>query len=229
MASPYFRLRVRFRKGGDLRFLSHLEVTRACERSARRAGLPYAVTQGFNPKMRVAFGPALPVGTGGESEYYDLRLTEHVPADQALQSLAASSVGELAPLRAGYVSESAPSLSAALTIARYQAKVGATVGSRDLQEAMEAVIGTGELVTQRKGQKKVFDLTCALPKEPEVSSQRDGPVVELTIRMGPAGSLRPETLIRTALDRSGAPDTRILVTRTDLLAEQEDGWKRPLG
>ena len=39
----------RFRKSGRLRFLSHLELARALERSVRRAGLPYAVTQGSAP------------------------------------------------------------------------------------------------------------------------------------------------------------------------------------
>ena len=59
-----FRLRVAFPKEGRLAHLSHLETARACERSVRRAGLSYAVSQGFNPSMRIAFGPALPVGTG---------------------------------------------------------------------------------------------------------------------------------------------------------------------
>ena len=70
MADPsLFRLRVVFRKAGRLALLSHLEVARALERAVRRAGLPYAVSQGFSPHMRIAFGAALPVGVGGEREF----------------------------------------------------------------------------------------------------------------------------------------------------------------
>ena len=57
-----FRLRVTFCKQGRLALLSHLEVARALERAVRRAGLPYAVSQGFSPHMKIAFGAALPWG-----------------------------------------------------------------------------------------------------------------------------------------------------------------------
>ena len=33
--------------------------------------------QGFNPHMKVAFGPALPVGTASENEYLDVWLTRY--------------------------------------------------------------------------------------------------------------------------------------------------------
>ena len=62
-----FRLRVVFRKAGRLALLSHLEVARALERAVRRADLPYAVSQGFSPHMRIAFGAALPVGVGADA------------------------------------------------------------------------------------------------------------------------------------------------------------------
>ena len=68
MADMPFRLRVSFAKTGRLRFLSHLEVVHALERAVRRTELEYAVTQGFNPRMKIAFGPALPVGTAGQRQ-----------------------------------------------------------------------------------------------------------------------------------------------------------------
>ena len=50
-----FRLRVRYGKRDRLKYLGHLEVIHTIERIVRRAGLPYAVTQGFSPHMRVGF------------------------------------------------------------------------------------------------------------------------------------------------------------------------------
>ena len=66
-----FRLRMTFCKQGRLAMLSHLEVARALERAVRRAGLPFAVSQGFSPHMKIAFGAALPVGVGGTHEVPD--------------------------------------------------------------------------------------------------------------------------------------------------------------
>ena len=80
MADPrLFRLRVTFRETGRLAMLSHLELARALERAVRRAQLPFAVSQGFSPHMRIAFGAALPVGVGGTAEIFDLFLTRRVP------------------------------------------------------------------------------------------------------------------------------------------------------
>ena len=57
-----FRLRVGFSKLDRAALLSHLELLHAIERIVRRAQLPYAITQGFHPHMKLAFGPALSVG-----------------------------------------------------------------------------------------------------------------------------------------------------------------------
>ena len=90
-----FRLRLTFAKQGRLAMLSHLEVARALERTVRRAGLPYAVSQGFSPHMLIAFGAALPVGVGGTHEIADVRLTHYVSADKALSALQEASVADL--------------------------------------------------------------------------------------------------------------------------------------
>lgn len=84
-----FRLRVRYGKRDRLKYLGHLEVIHTIERIVRRAGLPYAVTQGFSPHMRVGFSSALPVGTSSTCEWYDLFMTEFVALDEAFGRLAA--------------------------------------------------------------------------------------------------------------------------------------------
>lgn len=219
-----FHLRVCFRKTGRLRYLSHLEVARACERSARRARLPYAVSAGFTPRMRIAFGPALPVGTAGEREYYDLVLTRFVPTAEVLSALAAATVEELGPIACGYVSGKEPSLAAALTIAEYDVTLEGGIPHEELERSLEALMRTGTLSVEHKGKQKVFDLTEALPKEPEVMSHGETAVVRLTVRMGERGSLRPESFVATAL---GHPH-HMSVARTDLLVDEQGVWRRPL-
>lgn len=219
-----FRLRVCHRKTGRLRHLSHLEVVRACERAARRAALPYAVSQGFTPRMRVAFGPALPVGTAGEREYFDLVLTRYIPAGEACAALAAVTAEDLAPVGCGYVTAREPSLAAALTIATYELSVEGGIPPEELQGSLHALKRAGTISVEHKGKQKVYDLAEALPKEPEVVSEAGRTLVRLTVRMGEHGSLRPEALMRAAYAR----EIRIAVTRTDLLIDDEGVWRRPL-
>jgi radical SAM-linked protein len=83
------KFRIRFRKRGDLRFLSHLDLMRAFERMLRRAGLPFNSTSGFHPKPRMVFALSLPLGVAGLDEVVELELTEELPPEEVLTRLSA--------------------------------------------------------------------------------------------------------------------------------------------
>lgn len=229
MAAGEYRLRVCYAKSGRARFLSHLEVMRALERSSRRAALPYAVTKGFNPHMKAAFGPALPVGTAGEREYFDLWLTRPVLAAEALERLRRLTPGELGVREVRYVHEKEPSLTAAATMARYEVAVdGEGVTPEGIGEALVTVIGEGRLEVEHKGKIKVFDLARSLPEEVRTRSSGPPVIVEVTTRMGQEGSLRPDVLLNEALSRTPVDGAVVSVTRTDILIEEEGVARRPL-
>lgn len=230
MASGEFRVRFAYAKGGRLRWLSHLEVTRALERGVRRAGLPYAVTQGFSPRMKVGFGPALPVGTGSKREYVDLWLSRYVPAPDALGRLAGALPADLAPFEARYVAASEAALTAGVLIGEYDVCIdGREVDAATTQAALDALMAYGELAVEHKGKQKVFDLARSLPKEPHAREVGGTVHVDVTVRMGPEGSLRPDALLRAALAPSGKTGVVAAVMRTDTFIESEEGvWSRPL-
>lgn len=71
-------------KDGDARFLGNLDFHRLVERSLRRSGLPLLSTQGFHPRIKIAFADALPVGTASLGEAIGMTLTQDLsPADVA--------------------------------------------------------------------------------------------------------------------------------------------------
>ena len=55
------KLRLRFRKTGVLRLLSHLDMVRGTERMLRRADIPFRSTLGFHPTPRMVFALSLPL------------------------------------------------------------------------------------------------------------------------------------------------------------------------
>ena len=65
-----------FEKGESVRWLSHLDIHRTFERAIRRAALPIAFSQGFNPRERLSFVSALSTGVTGSEELLVLELTE---------------------------------------------------------------------------------------------------------------------------------------------------------
>lgn len=228
MTPGEFRLRVVYATSGRLRWLSHLETARTLERVIRRACLPYALTQGFHPHMKIAFGPALPVGVGGHHEAFDVWLTRYTVKDELLRALQASAPESLLIEQAGFVPDATASLAAALTIGLYEIDVEG-VSSEAVTEALRAAVVARDFSVEHKGKTKVFDLSACLPKEPRVTDREGGAVIELAVRMGQQGSLRPDVLIGTVLQDVGITPGAVITTRTDLLIEMDDGvWSRPL-
>ncbi len=67
---------VNYSKGEEMKYISHLDIQRLVQRAFRRANLPLAYSQGFNPHPLLSFASALAVGYTGEAEWLEMRLTE---------------------------------------------------------------------------------------------------------------------------------------------------------
>jgi radical SAM-linked protein len=83
------KLRLRFAKRGDLRLVSHHDLLRCLERMLRRAAVPMALSEGFNPRPRITFALALGLGIEACREVVDLKLTEPITPSELLRRLAA--------------------------------------------------------------------------------------------------------------------------------------------
>lgn len=199
-----FKLRVKYVKEGRLRYLGHLELAHTIERVVRRAGLPYAVTQGFSPHMRVGFSSALPVGTVSECEWYDLYLTAYVPVSEALPALVAATPQDMRPVHAAYVDVRTPALTACITRAEYRIALTASEGSlwtvADLECAIDELREKGSIDYLRGRKRKTLDLQrTLLGYRATPVADPAGAVLELDTYMDNEGSLRPEILL-AALD-----------------------------
>jgi len=231
MRASEYRLRLCCGKQGRLRFLSHLEYTHAIERGIRRANLPYVVTQGFNPRMKLSFAPALPVGTIGLREYVDIWLNQYIPPARVVSALYVAMPLEIAPGQARYVRNTDRSLAAQCTIALYEVLVGGDAEAQaELKHALVQIAKEGELRIEQKGKTKIFDLSHALPKEVVVRSFRsDELLLDVVTRMGQEGSLRPESLMAAAFSRLSGRAVIKSVTRLDTLIEGDSGeFQRPI-
>jgi radical SAM family uncharacterized protein/radical SAM-linked protein len=71
-----YKLRIRYGRRAQLRFLSHLDTIRTLYRAFKRAELPLAYSEGYHPHIKVSFGPPLPLGYTSDAEYLDLQLSQ---------------------------------------------------------------------------------------------------------------------------------------------------------
>ena len=81
------KLRMQITKDRDIRFISHLEYVRTIERAIRRAKLPAAYSEGFNPHMKFALASALGVGVVSYTEFVEIELYEDVDVRAAAEAL----------------------------------------------------------------------------------------------------------------------------------------------
>lgn len=89
-ASAVQKLRLRYAKRGPLRFTSHRDVARAFERALRRARVPMAYSQGFNPHPKISWIGASPTGVASEAEYVEIQLVETLEPDELVRVLDAA-------------------------------------------------------------------------------------------------------------------------------------------
>jgi radical SAM family uncharacterized protein/radical SAM-linked protein len=89
-APALFRYRATFKKGEEVKYLSHLDLTRALPRAFRRARITLGYSQGFHPMPLIQYGPALGVGTSGENELLDFDSSDELEENDFLARINAS-------------------------------------------------------------------------------------------------------------------------------------------
>lgn len=81
------RIKIKFTKGEEVKFISHRDLMRTFQRAIRRAGLPIAYSQGFNPHMKISWGNALKVGAVSLGEYAELQIDGWIRPHEAMAKL----------------------------------------------------------------------------------------------------------------------------------------------
>lgn len=178
-----FRLRCTFVEQGRLALLSHLEVAHTLERTVRRAGLPFAISQGFSPHMKIAFGAALPVGVGSTCEVFDIQLKEYVAPQKALSALQAASVADLMVQDCFYIENNAAAASVAFPFSTYEALFDRPLADIEVPETIT-------VLRKRKEKVLVVDEFLASP------FVIDGALATFMLEAKPTGSLRPDVLLQ---------------------------------
>ena len=81
------KIRCKFRKVGEMRFLSHLELAHLFYRASKRADLPLCFSEGFHPMPRIIFATALPVGMESLTEIVDMEVEDKITSPEVMERL----------------------------------------------------------------------------------------------------------------------------------------------
>ncbi len=87
MPSNTFDYYLIYEKTDNAKYISHLDFVRTYNRTMRRAKLPVAFSEGFNPHPLLGFALPLSVGYTSECELLEFRLTTELPEDEIKERL----------------------------------------------------------------------------------------------------------------------------------------------
>jgi radical SAM-linked protein len=228
---PVQKIRFGFQKVGELRYLSHLELMRALQRALRRAGIPLAYTQGFNPQPRLSVAQALAVGTEGTCELGEVELIACMEPAEFAARWNRQLAPELKILRAWEAPLHGPSLSAGVRGATYRIRFE----PNGWDPGVLAGLGTGacaEFLAQgpitvevsKKGQPVTLDARPFIQGFSALDGQ-GGPQWEIVLRAGLGGSVKPQAVMRRFLGQFVPPGeldrmvSSLRITRTALAVE----------
>lgn len=197
VGAPQQRLRIRYAKGEPLKFISHLDLARTWERAFRRAGLPVAYSQGFNPRPRFQMAAALPVGVTGRAELLDLWLAEPLTPEEVLSRLRPSLPAGLEALAAEEVDLRAPSLQASMRAADYRVAVKSQETAGAIHIRIQALLESPTILRQRlqKGKLQSYDLRPLIQTIVIEQGQVGRQVLVMRLQASPEGAGRPSEVL----------------------------------
>jgi radical SAM-linked protein len=208
------RYRLRYRKVRLARFIGNLELIGVLGRAARRAGLPLAYSGGHHPLPRMSFGPALPVGVESDSELFDLELTRAMPSDEIERRLGPALPPDLELVSVEPIALRAASIESGIESLRFRVDLAplGNLGTIDLPGRVAAfAAGSPLAVRRRKDREATVDAHEYIRALRLVSDT----ALEVEIRFGPTGSLKPSSFVEALLALPADDSRRLRIRKLD--------------
>lgn len=197
MRNAQQRLRVVFSKGRELRYISHLDLMRLWQRVLRRAEIPLAYSQGYNPRPKIALASPLALGITGKREVMDLFLERRISPLAFAKRMDKELLAGLEIASVEEVDLTLPSLQSQVVLSEYRVTVESSLPEECVRERLERMLAAPSLPRrrERKGKSKEYDLR-PLIEALRLEEKRDNTLVLLMrLRTGSRGTARPDEVL----------------------------------
>ncbi len=193
-------VRLFYKKGDRMRFISHLDMTRFMARIIRKSGLPVWYTEGFNPHLYMTFALPLPLGMSSEYDVVDIRLLDD---DYNIDTLCDSLNAVCPPYIKFFDAKSPIKKAGDVSFAEFLVTFD---DKGEIKSALESFFSSGSITVLKKTKKGVI-------KELEVSdkiiafnfeSDNGDTVLKITLPAGSVENLNPELILTAFFEQSGS-------------------------
>jgi radical SAM-linked protein len=193
-----FRLRLRFKRGPEIKFISHLDIVRLWQRAFRRAGIPLAYSEGFNPHPRLSLAAPLALGVTSEAELMDIFTTRVVSPHIFEESVNRQLPSGMEILQVYLIATTLPSLQSQIRYAEYRVEVETEKDEKEVEAALASLLSAKHLPWQHQRDTglRSYDLR-ALVNDLRLINWRSGySTIGMRLRCDSGGSGRPEQVAK---------------------------------
>ncbi len=188
------RLRIKFRRGAEVKYISHLDIMRLCQRALHRAGMALAYSEGFHPHPKISLAVPLAIGVTSEAELMDITLTR-----QASPHFFTAAVNQQLPagfeiLQAVPIAETMPSLQSQVRFSEYTVELATERGKQELASAIASLLSLEHLPWQhqRDTGPRHYDLRALIDDIWLLDCRDKRCTIGMRLRCDSGGSGRPE-------------------------------------
>jgi radical SAM-linked protein len=209
------RLRLKFSRGEELKFLSHLDLMRLWERALRRAELPLAYSEGFTPHPQIALAAPLSVGVTSQAELMDVVLSRWLPPQSFIAQVGPQLPQGIELLEIWPVGPKVPSLQSQVRFVEYRVEIETEKRSQEVELALQSLLSTKELPWHhlRDTGARYYDLRALVDNLWLIDCHDYLCVLGMRLRCDEKGTGRPEQVAK-ALGFSQRPKS---IHRTNLI------------
>ncbi len=191
------RLRIRFKRGDELKFISHLDIIRVWQRAFRRAGVELAYSEGFNPHPKLSLAAPLALGVTGGAELMDVYTVKPM-SGQAFGAMVAPQLPaglEIAQVLA--MPLDAPALQAQVRFAEFEVRVSSP-DPEILKDSLDKLLEAESFPWQHQRDTgvKSYDLRKLIDSLLIIASDDGQAVIGMRLRCDSEGAGRPEQVVK---------------------------------
>jgi len=220
----------RYRKGDEVRWISHLDLKRTLERAMRRAQLPLALTEGHNPHPRLSLGPPLPLGATGDAELLVIHLSEPVGPGEVKERLNQQLPPGLEVMETWALPRyKKKETFGDIDVAEYRVTIRGEVAAGKVRQRVKELLARQELIVERGGERpeRVVDLRPLILSLSVAHATEEEVELYMRLRTGSHGGARPQEVI--ALLNLEGGDRMIRYHRSGVYAAAEAARPRRRG
>ncbi len=202
------RLRIRFSRGEEVRFISHLDIMRLWQRALNRAGMPLAYSEGFSPHPRISLAAPLPIGVTSEAELMDVFVTKWVSPHFFAPAVTQQLPPGIEILQVYPIALTLPSLQSQVRYVEYVVEVETEKDQKDIESKLTSLLSVKHLPWQHQRDTglRSYDLRALIDDLWLINCHHPCCAIGMRLRCDSSGSGRPEQ-VTTALGFTSYPQS----------------------